>query len=147
MAKSKSKSKDEKQEIRHNRDTRIRIMKIYEWIQQGKARKEIIALGVAEYDLSDASIAKYYETANRWIIEEDEDKIDNIRQQRIESLRKDTKDAYTNYLTEQDPKLRAKWFEIYRDTKLKMDKYYKNELRVEEEPQKLNINISYEDAE
>ena len=124
---------------------RKRVMDCYKLMQKDVRRRDILNYITSKYSVAYSTAEGDYKKAKDMILEDMQEKIEAARHRRILGLETDAKRAYANYESSSDPKDKIAWFKLYQDSKIRADKYYKNDLKPEEEDKSLNISIQYEE--
>lgn len=127
---------------------RPRVMDTYKLIKSGNLiRARILEYLQSEYKVCYSTAESYYIKANRLFKTELKEEIEAARKIQLEGLLEDADKAYAEYEEAVDPKDKVAWFKIYQDSKIKGDKYYKDDLRAEDTKSDSTINVTFSEAE
>jgi hypothetical protein len=97
-----------------------------------------------KFNIKPIQAQRYFVQATEQLESDLADKTKAIRDRRIHALNKDVKEAYDNYISEEDNRVRLQWWDAYQRAKNQLDTYYPNKLSPDSEKEDIKIEISYQ---
>ncbi len=120
------------------------ISHILDCIASNTPKAAILKSLGTKYNIKLDQAQRYFNQAAEQLESDLADKTKAIRDRRIHALNKDVKEAYDNYVSEQDARVRLQWWDAYQKAKNQLDTYFPNKLSPDSEKDDIKIEISYQ---